>query len=479
MRKIIIALVFIVLVSTASWFVYQATAQEKEPPPPDYDTYTVTLGDIAAQVTAVGTIEPLAEVNLTFRGTGRVADLNVKLGDSVRTGQVLARLDTAELQLAKEQAQIGLRLAQANLAKAEKPADSIEIAAAEAALESAKAARTAAQAAYEDLLRGPTAAQRKVAEANAERARVMLESAQQAYDRIASLPNAGMMPQAVQLQQATIDYEVAKANVESTLAPPTASQKASALAQIAQADSAVVQAQATLQRLQKGISAEDLAILQAQVDQAEIAVRQAELALSNAEIVTPMDGIVGLLNIHLNETYTPGIPAIVISNPTAFHVELNIDEIDIGQLAVGQSAEITVDALDNAKVRGTVSNIAPVAGGGDSSLGGSTLVTYQVIVNLDPTDLPLRPGMTASVAITTNKAENVVVIPNRVMRLDRKTGETYVEKIVDGIPTRVNVEIGLRNEQFSEIMSGLQAGDELAIRRLDTGETLRRQFFGG
>ena len=87
--------------------------------------------------------------------------------------------------------------------------------------------------------------------------------------------------------------------------------------------------------------------------------------------------------------------------------------------------------------------------------------------------------MTASVAITTDKAENVVVIPNRVMRLDRKTGETYVEKIVDGIPTRINVEIGLRNEQFSQIVSGLNAGDELAIRRVDTGETLRRQFFGG
>lgn len=479
MRKFALALIIVTLVSTASWFVYQATAQEKEPPPPDYEIYTVTLRDIASQVTAIGSIEPLAEVNLTFRGTGRVAELNVRLGDSVRAGQVLARLDTAELQLAKEQAQIGLRLAQANLAKAEQPADPLDIAAAEAALESAKVARNAARAAYEDLLRGPTRAQRKVLEANTERARVLLESAQQAYDRISSLPNAGMMPQAVQLQQATIDYEVAKANTENALAPPTASQKASALAQIAQADSAVVQAQATLQRLQKGISAEDLAIMQAQVDQAEVAVRQAELALANAEIIAPMDGIVGLLNIHLNETYTPGIPAIVLSNPTAFHVELNVDEIDIGQLTVGQPAEVTIDALDNAKVKGTVSNIAPVAGVGAGSLGTGALVTYQVIINLEPTDVPLRPGMTASVAITTAEAKNVIAIPNRVMHLDRKTGETYVEKIVDGVPSRVNVEIGLRNEQFSQIISGLEPGDKLAIRRVDTGENLRRQLFGG
>ncbi|NOZ50203.1 MAG: HlyD family efflux transporter periplasmic adaptor subunit [Chloroflexi bacterium] len=479
MRKLLLVLFVLVVISTLSWFGYQATAQEKEPPPPDYEIYTVSTGDIAAQVTAIGSIEPLAEVSLSFRGAGRVAELDVAVGDAVHQGQVLARLDTAALQLAREQAEIGLRLAEANLAKAQQTPDPLDIAAAEAALESARAGRDAAQVAYADLLRGPSVAQRKATEASLERARVMLNSAQQAYDQIASSPNAGMLPQAVQLQQATIDYEVAKANVDVTLAPPTASQKASALAQIAQAESAVVQAEAARQRLQKGISVADLIILQAQVDQAHVAIKQADLALADAELIAPMDGIVGLLNLRLNESYNPALPAVVLSNPSTFHVELNVDEIDIGQVRPGQPAQITIDALDNAKLDGIVSAIAPIAGTGAGALGAGALVTYQVTVSLPPSDLLLRAGMTASVAITTNEARNVVLLPNRVMRLDQQTGETYVEKIIDGIPTRVNVEIGLRNEQFSHIVSGLEVGDELAIRRVDTGDVLRRRFFGG
>ncbi len=476
MRKLV-ALLILVLISGLSWFGYQVTAQEKEPPPPDYEIYTVGKGDIAAQVTAIGAIEPLAQVNLSFRSTGRVTEINVEVGDKVQKGQVLARLDTTELQLARDQADISLRLAEANMQKALQPPDPLDIAAAEAAVESAKAAREAAKAAYADLLAGPSEAQRRVAEANLERARVLLETAQQAYDQIANLPNAAMLPQAVQLQQATIDYEVAKANVDVTLAPPTAGQKAAALSQIAQAETAVVQAEAALQRLRRGISDADLQALQAQVDQAKIAIAQADLALANTRLEAPMDGVVGLINLRLHENYNPALPAMVLTNPGAFHVQLNIDEIDIGQMAVGQPAEITIDALNNARVSGVVSNIAPISGAGDV-LGGA-LVTYRVTVDLGPNDLPLRSGMTASVAITTDEARDVIVLPNRVMRIDRQTGDTYVEKIVDGIPTRVNVEIGLRNESFSQILSGLEVGDQLAIRRVDTGEILRQQFLGG
>ena len=71
------------------------------------------------------------------------------------------------------------------------------------------------------------------------------------------------------------------------------------------------------------------------------------------------------------------------------------------------------------------------------------------------------------------------MLPNRVIRIDRQTGQPYVEKIVDGVPQRVDIEIGLRNEQFSEVVSGLEVGDEIAVRRTDTGEVLRQQMFGG
>ncbi len=478
MRRPLLALLIVAVVGGLSWAAYSATAQEREAPLP-YEVYTVGLGDIAATVTATGSVQPAASLNLVFRGSGPVADVFVAEGDRVEAGQVLARLDSTELELARQQALVGLRLAEARLAQARRPADPAEVAAAEAAVESARANLAAAQAAYQNLLQGPTPAQRKAAEANLERARVALQVAQAAYDQIAHLPNAGMMPQALQLQQATIDYEVAKANVENTLAPPTASQKAAALAQIAQAQAAMAQAEANLARLTRGPLPEDLAILEAQVEQAAVSLRQAELALRHAELVAPIAGVVGAVNIRRNEIPTPGQPAIVLTASGGFHIDLNVDEIDIARVAPGQRATITIDALGEEPLTGIVTSIAPIAGSGTGLPGSTTVVTYRVRVDIDPTDRPLRTGLTATVTITTAEARQVVVLPNRVMRLERQTGTTYVEKLVDGVPQRVNLKLGLRNEQFSQVLEGLQPGDQLAVRRTDTGEVLRQQFFGG
>ncbi len=478
MRRLMIAILVLAVVFGGSWIAFQATAQEKEPPPPDYEIYVVSAGDLAATVSATGSIEPTEAVNLTFRGAGPVDGVFVEVGDPVLTGQVLARLDTADLQLALEQTQIGKRLAEANQAKAKITSEAIDIAAAEAAVEAAIAGADAARAAYQDLLRGPTAAQRREIQANEKRARVLLDSAQRAYDDVSHLSNVGMLPQALQLEQATIDYEVAKANVETTLAAATAAQKANALAQIASTESAIVQAEAALERLKRGPSAEDLEILQIQVDQAGIAIKQAELAMENAVLVAPIDSVVGAVNIRENETPNPALSAIVLTDDEGFNIKLNVDEIDIGQLAVGQDAVISIDAIENAELTGVISRIAPVSGSDGTGSGGG-IVTYGVTVDIDPSDIPLRAGLTAAVVITTEQALGVVLLPNRVMRLDRQTGQAYVEKLVDGIPTRANLETGLRNELFSEVLSGVQAGDELAVRRTGTGELLQQQMFGG
>ncbi|MCO6453203.1 MAG: efflux RND transporter periplasmic adaptor subunit [Caldilineales bacterium] len=478
MRRIIIAVIVVAVIAAGSWFAYQATAEEKAPPPPDYEVYTVGNGDLAATISATGVIDPTDAVNLSFRGTGLVDTIAVEVGDMVAPGDLLATLQTQDLELARDQALVGLRLANARVAQAEQQASPEDIAAAQAAVESARATLSAAQASYQDLLRGPTAAARTAAQASEERAKVLLDAAQRAYNDVAHLPNVGMLPQAIQLQQATIDYEVAKANVQNTLSPATEGQKAGALAQIAQAESAVVQAEAALARLTRGIAEPDLEILQAQVDQAEIAVKQADLALENTRLEAPIAAVVGAINIRENEIPTPGRSAIVLTDDSGYHVNLNVDEIDIGQLAVGQDASITVEALEDQPLTGVVSRIAPISGAG--GLGGSTgIVTYEVRVDIDPTDAPLRPGLTATVLVTTDEARDVVLLPNRVMRLDRQTGETYVERLENGIPTRVNLVLGLRNEQFSEVLDGVEVGDELAVRRTDTGEALRQQFFGG
>jgi len=477
MRRLIIALIILVVVIGGSWFAYQATAKEKETPAPDYEVYTVSRGDIYATVSSTGVIEPSKEVKLSFHGAGKVKEILVDIDEAVEKGQLLARLENDELQLQLKQAESNQKLAQAQLEKAKTPADETDVAATQAQLASARAQADAARAAYQDLLRGPSAAQRKVAQAQLERAQANLQHAQEAYDKIASMPNAAMMPQAIQLQQATIDYETAKANLNVSLAPATASQKAQALAQIAAADAAVAQAEASLARLVNGPKPTDLAVLKIQIEQAGIGVESAKLALRNTQLISPIDGVVGIINIRSDEFPSPSLPAIVVADPVGFHIKLNVDELDIGHVAMGQTAIITVDALGDAQLTGVVTSIAPVASA--SGISGSSIVTYEVIINLDPTHQPLRSGMTASVSIVTDKAENAIVIPNRVMHLDENTRQPYVEKIIDGVPTRVDIVLGLRNEQSSEVVSGLKAGDELAIRRINTGDVIRKKMFGG
>ena len=214
------------------------------------------------------------------------------------------------------------------------------------------------------------------------------------------------------------------------------------------------------------------------MDQADIAVRQAQLALTNTELIASISGVVSDINIRANEIPTPGLPAIVLTDTSDFHVELNVDEIDIAQLAVGQPALITIDALADTELSGTVSQIDPVAGSGGLT-PSNAIVTYRVTITLDPTDAPLRPGLTAAVTITTDEARDVIVLPNRVIHLDQQTGQPYVEVIEDGIPQRRDIVIGLRSEQFSEIVSGLEVGEQLAVRRINTSDVLRQQMFGG
>ena len=476
MRRILLVLLVLVVVGGVSWAAYQATAGGKEPPPPDYEVYTVATGDIASTVTATGSIEPTDEVELSFRGAGRVAELLVKVGDKVEVGQVLARLESDDLKLARDQAGVGLRIAKARLTQTLRPADDADIAASVAQVASAKASLAAARASYQSLVEGPNPAQRRSAEAAQDRARAVLQQAQSAYDQVAHLPNVAMMPQSLQLQQATIDYEVAKANVENTLAAATDAQKANASAQIAQAQAAVAQAEAALARLQRGALPEDIEVLAAQVEQSQIALDQADLGLKNVELTAPIAGTVGDISIREGEFPNPGRPAIALTGAGGYDIELNVDEIDIPKVAVGQRADISLDALPDAKLTGVIGRIAPVAGSSDL---GSSIVTYKVTIDVDPTDQPLRPGLTATVIITTDQAQNVVVLPNRVIRIDRDNGQPYVEKLVNGVPERVDIQTGLRNEQFSEVYAGVQAGDELAVRRTGSGEVLRQQFFGG
>jgi HlyD family secretion protein len=408
-------------------------------------------------------------------------------GQAVQEGQLLAELETTDLALAVAQAKVSLQIAEAQLAKLETPPDEDDILAAQAAVEvaqssvaGAEAGLNAARASYGQLFADNSAAQRQVNEANLRQAEINLKSAQQQYNRVKDQPNIGELPQAAQLESATVAYEVALAQTTLTDEDPNNAQVAGALNQIAQgelglrqAQANLIQAQNNLTTLLEGPSDEDLEIARAQVQQARISQLSAENSLANAQLVAPIDGVVSLVNVRQGELFSGGLPAITMSNLDSFHMDVLVDEIDVRQVEVGQSVAIRVDAFGEENLTGRVSEIAPTA----DNVGG--VIAYEVTIVPDETELPLRAGMSATAIITTADVPNAVLVPNRFINLNRDSGEAFVYRVVNGEPALQEVELGLRNERQSQVVAGLNEGDELALVTASGADQLRNAFFGG
>ncbi len=420
------------------------------------ETVIVARGAITQTVNATGNVSPAHRSALSFEISGRVLEVLVEEGDTVQKGQPLVRLDAADLELALRSAEASLRAAQARYDQTKAGPSPADIAAAEASLASAIAS-------YEKLKKGPTADEVAIAKANVERAEAVLKQAQAAYDRIAWRPDAAALPQALQLQQATIDYQAALANYRLATAGPTESALKAAEAQIAQA-------RANLERLKRTPTPEDLAVVQSQVDSAQVAVEQAKRRLDAATLRAPFDGVVEKVSVEAGQLVAAGTPAVIIADQSAFHITVAVDEMDVALVREGQAVRITLDALPDTPIWGHVDRIGLA---GSQATG---VVTYDVRVVVDPTDAPLRTGMSATIDIIVAEKTDALVLPNRAIRTDGKTGQRYVEVVRNGQSVRVDIKPGIRDERYTEILEGPAEGETVLITTVSSGEQLRSLF---
>lgn len=444
MRRAVLIVVILLVVGGVGYATYRLG--NRPPVSQKLETVTVQRGEIVATVSATGSVAPAREVTLTFKSGGRVAKVLVAEGQAVQEGDSLARLETADLEQQLAQAQASLIISEARLAQTEAGPNPQELASARASLESA-------QANLERLREGPSEEDIIIAQADLERARIAVEQAQTEYDKIAWWAGVGMTPQAAALQQAGIEYESAKARYNQAVAGPTESEIKSAEAQVAQA-------QAQLENLLQSPTSEELTIAQAEVDRAQASLQQIQLQLEGTEIVAPFTGIVAYLGAQEGELVTAGTPIIHLIDPSTFHLDLDIDEIDIAKILVGQEVTITLDSLPDRELQGEVEYIAPTA----TSVEG--IVTYGVKVKIGPTDIPLKAGMSANATIVTERKEGVLLLPNQAIQIDRESGRTYVEKIVQGEPVPVEIEVGLQDEFTSEVVRGLEEGDKVVAQAI-------------
>jgi len=459
-------------------------------------TAEVIQGYIEQTVSATGNAAAQQQVALSFGSTGRIAEVLVAEGQQVRTGDILARLDTASLEWQVARAQASLDTTQARLGQTEQPASAEDLAAAQAAVDSAtasyekvkagptqaelasaRAAVDSAQTNYERVKAGPTKEDLASAKAALDEAQAALQQAQAAYDQVKDRPDVAMLPQALNLQNATTEYQRAKANYESAANHPTPSELAAAEAQVSQAEAnladlqarptpsdlaaakaQVSQAEASLAQLQARPAADDVAVAQAQVDEAVIALDQAQSQLKDAVLTAPFDGTVLIMEARAGEWATPGTPAVTLATAGPMVLKVEADELDVPQISVGQPVDLHFNALAGDQITGTVTFIAPAS----SNVGG--VVAYDVSIRFEPGQLPVRLGMTAEVQIVVASADNALLVPNRAITADREAGRYYVTRQrPDGSTEQLEVQIGLRDGQYTQILKGVNLGDRLVL----------------
>jgi len=417
MKRIVTALVIVIVVAGAAAGAYfHFAARPATAATANLSTATVKRGTLIATVNAAGNVTAAQDVALNFGQAGTVQKVDVKVGDQVKAGQVLAELDTANLTLQLQNAQVNLKVAQDKLTQTKTPSTSEAIATARAQVQSAQSGIVGAQAAYKAAVQSSGASNSQLASLAAalDKAQATLQQAQAAYDKVSYRPDIAQLAQALTLQSATDDYNVAKANYDALAATTntdSASKVASAKTQLQQAQSQLTQAQNNLNTLLAGPDAATLDIAQSAVDQAQIAEKQAELNLQYAQIVAPFDGVVTAVSITPGESASAsGQAAVEVADLSHLEIVVNLAETDINRVRVGQDVQIALDALPNATLQGKVTQIAPA---GVITQG---VVDYPVTIQLTDASRGVKTGMSSNLNIVVQQRDNVLMVPNRAVK---------------------------------------------------------------
>ena len=482
----------IAVVALIGWRIYAASHKTS------YTVaYTVSQQDVKQTVLATGAVTSQSNLNLSFRSSGNIARINVSIGDKVRQGQTLAMLNESNAAASITQAKASLLAAQANYNKLVNGDSNPDINVAQTTLAAAKVA-------YNN-----TVAQQQVAVANALSA--MLNSglaalssannfstatvavsgtysgAQGSY--VLSISNlgsgTGYAVTGLESTSGNISRGASQAlgtkglfftfsstgtinagdswtiNIPNTqastyLANSNAYQTAlqTQTQAVASAQAAVDSAQAQLNLKQSPPRPEDLQAAQAQVDQAQAQLQTAENAYADNIITSPIDGTITAVDTKIGETVAPQKEVLVVLDQNSLHVESDISESSITEIKAGQNIDMTLDAFGpDQHFSGTVLSIDPAA------TVQQGVIDYRIVSSIPKDAVGIKPGMTVNITILISDTPNVLAVPNRLIQSSGR--QKFVTILRNNKSVNVNIETGAVGDNFTEVKSGLNQGDQL------------------
>lgn len=233
------------------------------------------------------------------------------------------------------------------------------------------------------------------------------------------------------------------------------------------------------------ISEIDLRTSQEQLRQSEAQLEQAADDLRKTQVFAPIDGTVTSLDIDVGEmaisssTNVPGSNLMTIADTSTILTEVNVDEADIASIEIGQKAEIFAIAFPDDPVEGVIESIAVSAKVAEGEQGRSFEIKIRIT---DTKGIRLRPGMSCRTEIFTDLRAGVLAAPIQaiIIEEDLTADETnyYVFRRDGDRVRRVPIEVGISDDTYQEILSGLGAGDEIVIgpdrilRNLEDGDAI-------
>lgn len=449
-RKVWLLVVILLLVAAGAglsvWYLQSQTSGKSA-----FETSPAKLGTLTAGIGASGTIRAGRSATLAWNSNGRVQSVTAQLGDQVKVNQVLATLSRDSLPR-------NVILAEADLVSAQQNLDTllksdINLARAMQNLANAKQTVKDAQDDYDFLTR------KRISQEIIDDTADQIEAARNQLARLeyfynlfyahraeGSSDKAGMIIQLTNARE-NINNLVAKYNWYTSKASPLEIDKSLASLNLAIARQA--DAQRAFERVKNGTNPDDIAAAQAKV-----AAAQATLNL--AKITAPFDGTITQSLPQAGDRISANQTAFQLDDLSTLMVDLQISEVDINNVGVGQEVTITLEAVSGKTYHGIVSRVNQATKAGQGGVNFLVSVTFQ-----DADDL-VKPGMSADVNITTRQVSDALLIPNSAIRM--LAGQRIVYILKNDQPVQVNIRLGSSADNESQVVGGeLKAGDIIIL----------------